>query len=305
MKNPNFFIIGAPKCGTTALAAYLGAHESVFISPMKEPFFWSSDIPPPWGDQVLDFPRNLNEYLRLFGDAGEDHLAVGEGSTTYIWSEVAVDRILAFAPEAKFIAMVRNPIQLARTLHSTEVYFFNEPEKDFETAWRLGHERAKSPDQGIRTRLNYRRIASLGTQLDRFISRVPSPQRHIILFDEFAANTKACYEEVLRFLGVPSDGRIEFPVINAAGTHRFDSVAHFVMQPPRWVGSLVRVFRPLFRRLGLRHLRGRVLSVLTRPIRKVPLKSDFHAELANAFRDEILLMSRLLGKDFSHWLDPK
>ena len=77
------------------------------------------------------------------------------------------------------------------------------------------------------------------------------------------------------------------------------------MQPPRWAGTLVRILRPLVRGLGLHRLRGRVLSVLTRRTDKVPLRPEFHAELVSAFREEISLMSQLLGKDLSHWLVAK
>lgn len=303
MSNPNMFIIGAPKCGTTALVAYLAEHPDIFICACKEPFFWSSDIPLPWGDQMNDLPRSMEEYMRLFAGATDHHLIIGEGSTTYLWSAVAVERILAFAPDAKFICMLRNPIDLARAMHTTEVYYFQEPVKDFETAWRLRSERLLSPDPRVRIRLDYRSIASLGTQLKRFMDRVPETQRHIILFDDFAADTQACYEGVLRFLGLPADGRTEFPVINAAGAHRSGRVAQFIMQPPKWAGGIVRLLRPILRRLGLRMIRHRLLSAFTRPQRRAPFRPEFHAELVNAFRDEIMLISQLLGRDLTYWMD--
>ena len=86
MKKPNFFILGAPKCGTTSLASWLSEHSDVFMSPIKEPHHFCSDF----GYKEY---RSHQRYLSLFRKANEQHRAIGEASATYLYSKVAVKNI--------------------------------------------------------------------------------------------------------------------------------------------------------------------------------------------------------------------
>ena len=70
---PNFFIVGAPKCGTTALYEYLRPHPNVFMSPVKEPHFFATDL----GE--YPFVRTWEEYTALFQESTDRHLAIGGG----------------------------------------------------------------------------------------------------------------------------------------------------------------------------------------------------------------------------------
>ena len=128
---PNLFIIGAPKCGTTAKAHYLSEHPDVFMCPEKEPHYFNTD---------LNYKRgksdDLEEYLNLFSGATEEKI-VGEASVWYLYSKEAVRNILEFNPNAKFIIMVRNPIKMAPSLHQQLFYNGRETEKDFNKAWCL------------------------------------------------------------------------------------------------------------------------------------------------------------------------
>jgi len=135
MKQPNFFIIGAPKCGTTALASYLSAHTDVFFSHPKEPTYFNQDF-----DEKPRAAHNEKEYLHLFEQA-DGLKMVGEGSTRYLSSNVAVKNIMKFNPQAKIIIMLRNPIDMYISLHSHCFYNLVEPEEDPEKAWRLQRER--------------------------------------------------------------------------------------------------------------------------------------------------------------------
>src|SRR3990167_9603139 len=107
IKKPNFFILGAPRCGTTSLSTYLREHPNVFFSFPKEVNFFSSDI------YSSTLCSDISSYLKLFSNSEEIHLAVGEGSVFYLASNCAVPSILQFNPQAKFIVMVRNPVDMA------------------------------------------------------------------------------------------------------------------------------------------------------------------------------------------------
>ena len=94
MRQPNLFIIGAPKCATSSLATYLAEHPAVFLSTPKEPFFWSEDYP----ELRNRFGMNsLDAYMKLFEPADGESI-IAEGSTNYLRSEVAVRNIMEFNP---------------------------------------------------------------------------------------------------------------------------------------------------------------------------------------------------------------
>jgi len=132
---PNFFIIGAPKTGTTALSEYLKDHPNIFFCPVKEPHFFDLDT-------SKRLKLNLQTYLSLFAEADPAlHQAVGEGSTGYLFSKVAVSEILKFNPNSKFIVMLRNPVDLVQSWHSEMYYEGVEDVVDFEKAWKLEQER--------------------------------------------------------------------------------------------------------------------------------------------------------------------
>src|SRR5579864_3973839 len=83
MHRPDFFIVGAPKAGTSAMAAQLGQHPEIFMCPVKEPQFFGRD------QRHIGGPRrSLSEYLSLFDAAGQS-ARVGEASTNYLYSATA------------------------------------------------------------------------------------------------------------------------------------------------------------------------------------------------------------------------
>ena len=112
MKKPNFFIVGAPRCGTTALSEYLRGHPNVFFSQPKEIGFFATDFP---GSRVI---TRFEDYMALFNDVQPDHLRVGEGSVWYMYSREAARNIHEYNPKAKLIVMLRNPVDLVHSLHS-------------------------------------------------------------------------------------------------------------------------------------------------------------------------------------------
>lgn len=106
MKKPNFFVIGAAKCGTTSLCELLSQHPEVFFSPEKEPRFFSHEN---------RYSKGFKFYDSFF-DAASEEKVVGEGSTTYseAWldrSEKSAARIYQYSPEAKIVYCVRDPLE--------------------------------------------------------------------------------------------------------------------------------------------------------------------------------------------------
>ena len=297
---PNFFIVGAPKCGTTALYEYLRPHPNIFMPKVKEPHFFAKDL------GTYPFIKTLEDYTRLFAAAGSRHLRVGEASVYYLRSTVAIANIREFNPDARLIAMFRNPLEMLHSFHAQLLYVAEESESDFETAWRLQEQRSRGIGLPPRSRgaflVQYRELGRFGTQTERLLSIFPREQVRLILYDDFAAAPQAVYDDVIEFLGIPHDGRTEFPRINEGKRARLDWLRDFYRKPPPPLRS---AFRGLKRAVGgdsMGTVARKLVALNTVKERRPPLSPEFRAELVEAFRDEVALLGRLLERDLSHWV---
>jgi len=213
MTKPNFFIAGAPKCGTSALSKYLRSHPNVFMSVPKELNYFSYEC-----NNRYRHAKSLDQYLVFFKDCKPEHLAIGEASPVYLSSSASMNSIHEFDKKAKIILMLRNPVDLAYSFHSTLRANFFEDESDFQKAWNLqdsrraGHNIPRTCPNPFY--LQYSKICRLGDQVEEVLKIFPPEQVLWILFDDFTASTKMVYEDVLSFLGIPSDGKSSFPRVN-------------------------------------------------------------------------------------------
>ncbi|MEM7187506.1 MAG: sulfotransferase, partial [Bacteroidota bacterium] len=219
LTTPNFFIIGAPKCGTTSMAQWLSEHPNIFMSKVKEPHYFNKDH----RHRVV---TDRTHYLSLFKDAGPEHHVIGEASVWYLYSEEAVDHILDASTDSpiRFVVMLRNPVKMAYSLHEQQVFNMNEPETNFLEAWKLQDERKQNKNLGITTRdpqlLVYGEVCKLGAQLQRLYEKVPKEQVKVVLLDDIKENALGVYRDVLSFLEVPYDERISFEAENTAKVRR-------------------------------------------------------------------------------------
>ena len=267
-RRPNFVILGAPKCGTTALSEYLRDHPQVFVSRPKEPHYFCDD----WDYYYAPGERTEEHYLHLFDDATGDHLAVGEASVWYLYSAAAASNIAAFDPA--------------------------------ERAWDLQESRAAGDDLPETVRvpefLQYGAAASLGAQLQRVHEFFPREQVKVLVMDDLKADTGAVYREALAFLGVPDDGRTEFPRVNENKVHQRPAVARFTQRPP---APLVAVAKGVKRVAGIERLG--VLDRVRRTNRQVTRREEISPEFADRlrvrFRDDVALLGDLIGRDLGAW----
>ena len=214
MRDPNFFIIGAPKCGTTALSEYLRINPRIFMSFPKEPNHFCTDMARRVG--VVKW----KDYQNLFADANNSHQAVGESSVHYLRSQVAIPKLLDKYPDAKFIVMVRNPVTFLRSWHNQLIYSLSETEQDFATAWNLQENRRQGRDLPPNCTdayiLDYKTAALFGEQAHRLLQYVARDRVLFLKFEDFITDIRTTYLRVLEFLGVDDDGQIEFAQYNAA-----------------------------------------------------------------------------------------
>lgn len=299
---PDFFIIGAPRCGTTALFDYLSHHRSVFMPRMKEPHYFSKDFP---GHRQV---RDLESYLALFSDAPPSR-QIGEASVWYLFSGAAVAEIVKVRPDAKFIVMLRNPVEVAHSLHATLLIQMNEDISDFEKAWRVQAERAAGRRLPFHTTepslIQYGKVCSFSHQLERLFHLVPKDRILILLYEEFFADPALHYQEVLRFLGLsPHDG-IDFRRINSGRIPANPKMYRFLSSPPLLLRLLLRPLRHLSRRFNL-HLGSFMHKLAQRAFRPRDGKTDrmskaFEKELYEFFAEDVARLERLLGRNLDIW----
>lgn len=292
MTLPNFFIAGAAKCGTTAMASWLAAHPQVFMSPVKEPHHFASDMNYP---EYAD-PRT---YECLFGDASEVHRAVGEASVWYLYSREAVPNILKALPDSKFIVMLRNPIEMAAALHEEAVFVGYENEARFERAWR--HQDARREGREIPFRcpeprlLLYGDACRLGEQVVRMQRQVDAGRMLLVFLDDVREDARAKWLDVLEFLGLDDDGRRSFESVNQAKERRLPML--------KWINDVYRIARE---RAGLPGLNTGFFDVIDRFNRRVrprgSIPEPLRQELIAHFTPDVQLLERATGRDLGHWL---
>lgn len=301
---PDFFLVGAPRCGTTALSRYLADNPQVCFSRPKEPHYFALLAP----DASLDDLETA--YLsRHFAHHHAGHRAIGEGSVSYLYSPHAIERILAVNPDARFIAMLRNPLEMLPSYHLRMLFILCEDVEDFAAAWRLQDARARGehvPRHCIDARLLlYREVARYGVQIER-LYRVAGRERcHVVVFDDLARDPAAVYREVLKFIGVDDDGRTAFK-------RRFPSRIY----RSRWLQELLYSVRSrrahavdtLQRTARVNKGPGRRKSLVKRLARwnrierrPAPLDAEMTATLRAALADDVAMLSGLLGRDLRHW----
>ena len=293
LKNPNFFLLGAPKSGTTALAQYLSEHPNVFVTDPKEPHFYSKDL-------NHGLYRDRDRYLALFEAAGHNHRVVGEASVWYLYSDVAITNILTEYPTAKFIVMLRNPIEMAISLHDQMVYTGYETERNFEKAWELQALRKRGEKIPVWCHepklLQYKSDCLIGEQFARISAAIPKGNLLSIMYDDFKDSPEVVWEKILAFLSLEADGREAFPIVNAAKARR-----SFILK------RVNDAYCRLREALGLRGLGTGIFAKLNNwnhvgRSRKL-LNPVLAAKLKAEFFDDISKLERTLDRDLSGWLD--
>jgi len=292
MTLPNFFIPGAAKCGTTAMAHWLAEHPQVFMSPVKEPHHFASDMNyPEFADQ--------RTYERLFRDASEVHRAVGEASVWYLYSQQAVPNIRKAIPDSKFIVMLRNPVEMAVALHEEAVFAGYENEVRFERAWTLQEARRegrKIPFRCPEPRLLlYGEACRLGEQVERLQRQVDASRVLLVFLEDVRKDARANWLNVLEFLGLEDDGRVAFDSVNQAKERRMPML--------KWINDVYRITRERAGFPGLNTGTFEFIDRLNRRVRprgKIP--ESMQKELIAHFTPDVQLLERVTGRDLRHWL---
>lgn len=290
MPRPNLFIVGAPKCGTTAWVEYLRTHPDVFFPEIKEPHYFALDLP---GVRQIATPA---DYAKLFEPAGKSKI-IGDASVLYLYSTAAAQAIRDYDPSAKIIIFLRAQEDFLPSVHHQYMYDFRDT-LDFEPAWRLsGNRPAESiPETCSDAKLlDYVAVGHFREQLERYLALFPAEQIRIIQFRDWTADPRATYLEMMDFLGVEDDGRVDFPRVNVAKAHRFKGLGRIIYHPPKIARTAVNILKKLTGKstLGLAKSAAKVIEV---PGYTTKIDPQLREEIRTFYAEENrLLLERIAG----------
>jgi hypothetical protein len=205
-------------------------------------------------------------------------------------------------PDAYFIVLLRDPVEMAHAFHMEQVFNTFENVLDFQTAWSLQKDRAAGRNLPARCRepkkLQYREICAVGQQLERLYNQVPPERRLTLFLEDMQQDPSLIYKKVLQFLELQDDARTKFPVHGAAHFNRFPWLAGIYQDPPAAIAPVIRTLRTMVQKTGMVSV---AKHILMRNSKRASMSPDFLAELRLEFEPEVRLIERLTERSLPHW----
>lgn len=300
LRAPNFLIIGAQKCGTTALYDALRQHPEIYMSPVKEPFYFvlNGTLPPfpiPSEEYRARLRYTDESYAALFAGATNQR-AVGEASALYLSSyqpERTAAKIHAFNPQMRLIALLRQPAERAWSAFQYYRAREFEPVNRFQAALAAEATRRKDKDlPDLRHFANGCYFANLKPYFDHF----PREQIRVYLYEEWNQQPQAVLRDIFAFLGVDETVVVETQRKNVTFHYRHAWLRRFLDEP-----NAVRQLLELL-------LRGRLRTRIYRKLRAYnqgqppALDAGLRRTLTECYRSDIEQLQTLLNRDLAHWL---
>ena len=277
---PNFFIVGAPKAGTTSLYFYLKQVPEVYLSPVKEPNYFSVKIIP--DDHYLLPIRNKKNYLKLF-EKVKDEKAIGEASPSYLEDPETPYLISQDVSDARIIAILRDPVERAFSHYLMMV------SQGFE---KLSFRKALDDLLTNKTRHEFRHYLTPGQyseQIKRYINIFGNEKVKILIFEEFIRDTQKSIEEVLNFLGINKK-----PSSLVGNTYNPFSVSR------GWYADLIMT-NTMIRKIGLSlipnpDLRQKIKGKLLKKAKKPEMFSEEREFLQKYYMDDAKKLQNSLNR---------
>jgi hypothetical protein len=303
MSLPNFFVIGAPKAGTTALHVALARHPQVFMSRTKEPKHFLTDGPPPTrggpGDAKTfsEYVWRRDDYERLFADAAPGQLR-GESTPFYLYDQASHRRIHEAVPDAKLVALLRDPIDRA---HSNWTHLWSaglEVEDDVVRACHLEERRAEA---GWAPFWRYLGLGRYGEQLARLYETFPREQVLVLRYRDLREQPAEALALIVDFLGLQPGQVSEVPAENVTA-HVSGKLGN------RAVSAVLRAGDRVERRLLPARLWSPAREALSRRLQREqrprqPLTEQQREQLVPLIADDVRLLEDMTGQSFADWLE--
>lgn len=308
-RKPNFFIVGAPKCGTTALYHSLLEHPEVYLPRSSDPrSYWISKEPLHFCDDlgIGDWIRIAREsdYAQLFADAGTAR-RVGEVSALYLMSPNAPHRIREYVEEdCKILITLRPPVDWMRSWHHDCLRYAHETIADFRAALAAEPEREAgrkiAKHCGFSGCLAYRKAARFSEQVSRYYDVFGKDRVKVVLMEDLAADSPVVLAEIATFLGIAPD--FPFRLERQNDSHNLSRFHHLEFRISRKLAD-----KPALANLleavphGLHEAYRKMVFRYFPPLSDKSIDPDLRSELVDEFRPEVARLGDLLDRDLSHW----
>ncbi len=286
---PNFFILGVPKSGTTSLHRYLRQHPSIFLPHAKEVWYFHTQ-------------RNYRKgvgYLRSFYARADGYPLRGDATPhSFARPEIVIPRFdeLYGDRPLKFVVVFREPV--AR-LWSNYLFLYHRGMETASIQTALARERSGQPHPIDAP--GYLATGLYATHLAKWLGHYDREQFHFLLTDDIGADAGGVVHRLLAFLGVDATFPIDTSRRYNEGRHsRWVALSRWLTAPPPPFRQLSNWFIP-HDQLRLRiSWFARKLLLYKGPYTAMP--EGLAADLRAFYRDEILGLQELIGRDLSHWL---
>ncbi len=298
---PDFFIVGHAKSGTSAIYRMLRTYPQIHM-PRKEPSYFVPELL-----SSNRYAGGIGDYVALFDGSTPEQL-IGESTTWYLWSQTAASRIAAVQPQARIIAILREPASFLRSLHLQFIRSDVETEPDFRKALALEQPRGQGsqiPRNSTRPQLlMYSQHVRYVEQLRRYYDVFPADQILVLIYEDFRADNEATVRRVLQFLKIEDASPVQVVEANTAAGVRSPRVNEMIRSLYLGSAPVARAMRGAIKALTSRQLRHRALGAVQRVQSQAPPPPDAELmlELRGRFRGEVAALSEYLDRDLlSFW----
>jgi hypothetical protein len=300
---PDFFIVGHAKSGTTALYEMLRRHPQITMPDCKEPWFFADELRVRAPPRPEGIPETLEDYMAIF-DVADQTQRVGEATALYLWSQSAARRIAQARPDARIIAILREPASFLRSLHLQFLQTYVETESDLRRALALEKPRREGRSIPRYTywpqALLYSEHVRYVDQLRRYASVFAPEQMLVLVYDDFLRDNEATLREVMRFLEVDDSAPITVLDANPTVRARSQRLSELVHAVSVGRGPVSLAVKSGVKALTPTRARRRVLEAAKRHLvfdEPRPVDPDLMRDLRRRYKGEVVALSEYLDRD--------
>ena len=300
IKLPNFLIVGAAKCGTTSLYYYLKEHPEIYMSPVKEPKFITSNfLKFPFagvGDEEVEknIVKSFKDYCQLFENVKGEQ-AIGEASADNLYYyEKSISYIKKYLGSPRIIIILRNPVERA---YSAYLHLVRDKRESlsFEEALKKEEMRKKQNWEFI---WFYKDVGFYYRQVKAYLDSFQSVR--VYLYDDLLKNTLSVIQDICEFLGVDNSFTPNVnEKYNVSLIPRSRWLHRFLTQPNLLKNAVKSFLKPV---ISDRQLAQLVENTKALNLYKPQMKEKTRKYLAKHYQNDILKLQKLIDRDLTHWL---
>jgi len=302
MIKPNFFIVGAPKSGTTSLFHFLEQHPDIFIPSIKEPRYFIADHILQTNDQdpikeylLRTSTLEKSDYLNLYKDKSQKVLGDASIQYLYHYEEVIPKMKEMISPDVKILIMLRNPVARAFSnySHNTSSY----ENTNFKTALSL-------EDSRIKNRFNsfwhYKSMSLYSKQVEAFIKEFKNVK--VVFFEDFIKDIDGTVSDIYNFLEVDTNFKASSYLVNKknTGSPKSKWFKSFFSTIKKWV-FLKKIANRILGEDKLK-LFNELIDRANLSNKKVILDPEIKKELQHFFNKDIVALEKLIARK-SNWIN--